>query len=385
MINGVTRATDILASELKSRGHNVIFFVSSYSKLKKLEYFKGFKTYRFFKAVVLPKTGSKIRLAFSTYSRVRRLLMYNKIDIVHCVYPSQLNIVALNVATELGLVKIVHSHHQPENWLKPVGLDTKFFIKINYNILTWIYRKADVVLCPSVFSEEAILKYDPKLNTAVISNGIEIKKFRPMVPDPNFFTTYNIPHSLNILLSVARFAVEKNQILLIRAMKQVVKELPDVFLIFIGTGPTKDVMLKEIEDNGLTNHIRLIDKCPDEDLIHAYNACTLFVHPSLIEMEGLSTLEAMSCRKPILIANSKESATPLFVQEAEGKNGMLFDPDSEKDLVDKIILMLKDNDKLNQMGETGYELIHSKYNISEVVNKIELLYKKIRTQKHHLV
>jgi len=55
----------------------------------------------------------------------------------------------------------------------------------------------------------------------------------------------------------------------------------------------------------------------DELLKSAYKSCEIFIHPSLIELEGMVILEAMAFGKPLLLANSKQSASPTLIKKMD--------------------------------------------------------------------
>jgi len=66
---------------------------------------------------------------------------------------------------------------------------------------------------------------------------------------------------------------------------------------------------------------------PDDDLIGLYNACVLFVFPSLHEGFGLPVLEAMGCGAPVI------GADRTSLPEAIGRADALFNPDDDASLV----------------------------------------------------
>ena len=74
----------------------------------------------------------------------------------------------------------------------------------------------------------------------------------------------------------------------------------------------------------------------DEDLVGLYNACSLFVFPSLHEGFGLPVLEAMSCGAPVI--GSDASSIP----EVIGRADALFDPTDPGAIVAKVQQALTD-------------------------------------------
>jgi glycosyltransferase involved in cell wall biosynthesis len=115
---------------------------------------------------------------------------------------------------------------------------------------------------------------------------------------------------------------------------------------------------------------------PDEDLAAAYSACDLFVLPSFAELEGMAVLEAMSCGKPILIADARDSAATDFV----GDNGLLFKAGNSEHLAEQATRLLSDPERLQAMGEISATKSRS-FDIIESVAAIESLYYALLTAR----
>ena len=78
-----------------------------------------------------------------------------------------------------------------------------------------------------------------------------------------------------------------------------------------------------------------------DEMVEVLNNSTLYVHPSEIEIEAISCLEAISSGLVPVIANSKRSATRYFA--LDDKN--LFKNLDAKDLASKIDYWLLNPDK----------------------------------------
>lgn len=83
-----------------------------------------------------------------------------------------------------------------------------------------------------------------------------------------------------------------------------------------------------------TNDVIITGRVSDDDLVHLYNLCDLYVFPSWHEGFGLPALEAMSCGAPTIGSNTTS------VPEVIGLERALFDPHSVKSISDKIFEVL---------------------------------------------
>ena len=86
---------------------------------------------------------------------------------------------------------------------------------------------------------------------------------------------------------------------------------------------------------------------PDNDLVTLYNACTLFVMPSLHEGFSLPALEAMRCRKAVIASNT--SSLP----EVVGRPDALFDPRDELAITAKLNQVIEDDKFRTELERHG--------------------------------
>ncbi len=104
----------------------------------------------------------------------------------------------------------------------------------------------------------------------------------------------------------------------------------------------------------------------------AYNAADIYVMPSLVELEGMTVLEAMACRKPLIISDSKLSASSGFVDG----NGLIFKLQNAQDLAEKELILLKNEKMRKNMAQESYKKV-KKYDLKRSIDKLELLYYKV--------
>ncbi|WP_426192757.1 glycosyltransferase [Massilia sp. DWR3-1-1] len=88
---------------------------------------------------------------------------------------------------------------------------------------------------------------------------------------------------------------------------------------------------------------------PEADLVALYQLCAAFVFPSLHEGFGLPALEAMSCGRAVIAANT--SSLPEVVKRADA----LFDPHSAAQMAQKIAQVLGDADFRAELERHGLE------------------------------
>lgn len=152
------------------------------------------------------------------------------------------------------------------------------------------------------------------------------------------------------ILSVGDLQPRKNQTGLIRAFAAMLRTLPGSKLRLVLAG--KDTwygrcVRRAAEKSGAAERIHFTGFVSDEDLLHLYNACELFVFPSFYEGFGLPLLEAMACAKAVACSN--RSALPEVADAA----ALLFDPLSVEDMARVMRDLLVDHELRARMERMG--------------------------------
>lgn len=131
-------------------------------------------------------------------------------------------------------------------------------------------------------------------NTYVLYNGVEKSKFspsqHPKQPNKNF-----------IIGCVANFWALKDQITLLKALKQLVdRGRKNIKIIFVGFGYTRTDCEEYVKNNDLSEYVQFVDSMRHEELVSFYRSLDLFVLPSYWEAFGCVYTEAYACGVPFI-------------------------------------------------------------------------------------
>lgn len=358
------------AELLKKRGNKIIFIAAKSPKNNNgHDYYKGIKAYRF-PSLLLPKSEKQLYISFPRESQIKKILIDEKIDILHNIIPTPSSAIATRAAQDLNIKIVTHSHSQPENLFLhfPKIMPKEALNKAYYKFMYWLYNKADAIVYPTEFAKKLFPDISKKLKTEVISNGVDVNRFKKKEAS-EFFKKFNLDKSNKHVLFVGRFHPEKSIDTLIKATPIIIKKFPKAHVILVGFGHQEEKMKKLAKDLQVEYAITFCGKVSDDDLVLAYNVADVFVLPSLAELEGMVVLEAMACGKPILIANAKDSASTFFVDG----NGYLFEAEDHKDLAEKTVQILSDDKMREEMSKKSYQS-SLKFDINRSVDKLLDLY-----------
>jgi glycosyltransferase involved in cell wall biosynthesis len=144
----------------------------------------------------------------------------------------------------------------------------------------------------------------------------------------------------------------KNHIGLIRAFSKLIQAKPQLRhrLVIAGKETWYSPKVREaVKQSGVADRIRLLGFVSDDDLMHLYNACDIFLFPSLYEGFGLPLLEAMACGRAVACSNT--SAMP---EVADGA-AILFDPYSSDEIARAMADLLLDSELRLRMERLGQQ------------------------------
>jgi mannosylfructose-phosphate synthase len=196
---------------------------------------------------------------------------------------------------------------------------------------------------------------------ALTTPGFYPDKFRRMDKDTlnRAIDKYKLP--LRFVLAVGRITDYKGYDLLIKAMANVVEEMPDIKLILrIGSDRlTEEEIRKKKELLQLAESLDLVDNILFynyvEDLEAFYNAAEVFVLPSTYEPFGMVAIESMACGTPAIVTT--KGGLKSFLKD--GQDALLVDPVDTRALAEAILRLLTDRTLHNKLSGNGYEKVHS--------------------------
>lgn len=165
----------------------------------------------------------------------------------------------------------------------------------------------------------------------------------------------------NHLLIILRKGTEyyKGLDLLLEAFVIAQKKVPDLRLSVVGTD------YKQVE--GVTYYYNQ----PRDVTLRLLREATLYVMPSVREPNGITYLEALANKTPII--GMDRFAFPEFC--GNGKYGWVVNEFSAYMLAETICEALSDKDRLKMMGDEGQKFVAQKYNWDEVVKKMMEVFK----------
>jgi glycosyltransferase involved in cell wall biosynthesis len=216
--------------------------------------------------------------------------------------------------------------------------------------------------------DECVEQGLPQQKIEIISNGVDTERFSPADEAARKEARQGLALPAGPLaLYVGRFEKRKGLDFLLRNWK-VVTERTGAALILVGDGPEREALLELAAREGLGQTIRIVGLVSDVKPFLA--ACDLFVFPSRREGVPNAVLEAMAAGLPVL-ATRIGGIEELI---CSGENGVLVEPDCDRELVEEAAALLLDRERRARLGKAAREFVCRNRSLDAVAAEYELLY-----------
>jgi glycosyltransferase involved in cell wall biosynthesis len=203
---------------------------------------------------------------------------------------------------------------------------------------------------------------------AVVPNGIDLSRFTGPVRPCALREEHGIPPLAPLLGVVARLEPEKGHRHLLDAMPAILRAVPDTWLAVVGEGSELGGLRSQAASLGIASRVAFTGRRDDVSALTA--DLTVAVLPSLREAQGISLLEAMARRVPVVA--SDVGGIPEVVND--GVDGLLVPPGDPAALAGAIVELLRDPDLRRRLGNAGYATVADRFSIDAQVRRIQAVY-----------
>ena len=139
-------------------------------------------------------------------------------------------------------------------------------------------------------------------DAVVINNGVEIEKLQHLQNAAFYKEKYHIDKDQFIVGHVGRLNEVKNQKFLLKVFWEIRKIRKNSVLWFIGDGPMKEQLKKEVDELGLASEVTFWgNQLKPEEYVRMMD---IFIMPSIYEGVSLSMIECQIIGTPMLISQN---------------------------------------------------------------------------------
>jgi len=303
---------------------------------------------------------------------INRLCRECEIDIVHGQSPSSYGYALLR-RSNIPFVVTLHGtsfgefasyFDVPHSFINPT-LVLSAMSEMLFALLTCIeYRRADKVIAVSKATAEETVRFYrlPRERVTTIHNGIDLQSFTD--------SQVGAENEEHTILSVGRLSWRKGYKYLIDAMPIVLLEYPDARLLLVGNGIQRASLAQQVRKLGVEDSVLFSDKVSTEKLFSLYHEAEVYVQPSLYEPFGITILEAMSMRKPVVA--TRTGGIPELIKN--GAEGLLVEPRNSLQLASAIADVFSDASLRRRLGSNSRKRVEREFTWEAIATKTLKLY-----------
>ncbi|HUA23865.1 MAG TPA: glycosyltransferase family 4 protein [Steroidobacteraceae bacterium] len=229
-------------------------------------------------------------------------------------------------------------------------------------IVRAVLARATLVLALSEAWRAILQQISPGARIEVLTNAVPL-------PPPDAMAVPSRPPTLLFFGEIAR---HKGVFELAQAFARVADELPQLRLIYAGTGSGVEETRRLIEQFRLGSRVRFTGWLQAQRKQATLAGATLFVLPSFVEGMPMALLEAMSFGLPVI-------ATPVGgVPEilTHGHDGLLVPPGDIAALAAAIARLTSDPELRQRLGRAARDTVGKRFSLDSAVERLLGIYRR---------
>ncbi len=276
---------------------------------------------------------------FAEAAVVADWMRHQKLSHIHSHFTSNVGLLAMRLAPMRASVTI----HGPAEFDDPAAFHLAEKIRA-FHLLCAIsdYGRGQLMRCSSESQwskfRVARLGVDPALYAP-----------RPFREDPAPFE----------ILFVGRLAPVKGPHVLIAAMDRLVRQRRVVRLRFVGDGPSRPAMERDIAERGLLQHV-IFEGWQNAGTVRTlYQQADIVALPSFAEGIPVALMEAMAMEIPCV--STRVTGIPELIRDQV--DGLLVAPASDEELAEAIARLLDDPELRRRLGESARRRVIENFNL----------------------
>ena len=355
-VGGVETGTVDLARKLIKRGHEAVVVSNGGELVEELTKIGA-------EHIQMPVHKKNPLLIIKLSFQLKKIIREKEIDIVHARSRVPAWIAFLGVrGTNAHFITSCHGYYSRHFGSRVMG---------------WGER---VIAVSRIIEEHMSSAFHvPIARMRVIPRGIDIKKYNVQKK--------NVPREKDEwhIGIVGRLTQLKGHTYFIKAIKEVLKTVPNVRAFIIGEASEnkrsyKEELLRLTEKLDLKDHVVFTGACSNVPAVLPSLDC-LCMASTIPEAFGRVIIEAQAARVPV-VATRTGGAIDII---DDNKTGVLVEPRNPHDLARGIIQILKHRTKTNRMVEAAFARVGRRFTLNKMVDSTLQVYEEVLKSPRILV
>ena len=240
----------------------------------------------------------------------------------------------------------------------------------------FILRNTALIMTASSRVQADLSKVFPKKRVEQVDIPVDVKKFCPTPKSKSLLLEFGITTDELVAGIVARVQKHRNFSLLLNAIEEVVREIPQFKFMIVGRGTNIDPIARQpVIQKGLQNNVIFTGYRGDDyhEVLNLFDF-KIFLHPG---SDGAcrAVREALACGKPVVA--TRKGILPELIKD--GQTGMLVD-DQPHELAWAIITMYRENEYRLQCSRAARKYAEDILKPERYVKKVLDCYKSVKVE-----
>lgn len=288
------------------------------------------------------------RIDFKGISHLMKLIRTHRFDIVH----THLSRATVNgtLAARLTRTPVASTVH---------GMNKKY-----------TYMLADHIMTVSEAAKQHLVKQGVLASRiTAVYNCISLDSFANSPSPSEAKRSYGFGESAVVLGTISRAHRQKGIDVAIGAVAELRKQGLDAKYLFIGDGPHMEDFRVQVRELGLDEHVMFPGFT--DDIGQALAAMDVFLFPTLREAFGISLLEAMAARVPIVA-----SAVDGVVEVLDQDSGILLSDGTASAFAGAAKTLLEDRALRDRTIANARSRVETVFSVEATASAVEQVYRK---------
>jgi len=264
---------------------------------------------------------------------------------------------------------IIYSHGNDLHFNISKGLITS---KIDRLFRNSILNNASQIYANSTYTRDLLLSIGQNPDKIkVINPCIDTELFNPDVEIEDVVCAHKL-QGKKVILTVSRLSTGKNIINVLKALPDVIREVPNLKYLIVGQGPREHILKQLTRELKLEDHVNFIGGVYRKALPPYYCAADVFIMPSVYLKEskrnetfGIVFGEAGACAKPV-IAGNIGGIGDIVVHE---ETGLTVNGENIDEIRAALVKLLVNDAYAKKLGQNGMKMIREKFSPEKVFSR----------------
>ena len=268
--------------------------------------------------------------------------------------------------------KIVYHAHSTEEDFRNSFIFSNQISKLFKKWLIKCYTLGDAIITPTEYSKKLLKSYGIKNDIYVVSNGVELKNFeQDKEKGEEFRRKYDLKKEDKVIVGIGLYIERKGIIDFV----ELAKKMKDYKFIWFGYSPlifSRKKVRKAVKTK--LDNLIFAGYVEQETICKALNGCDVYIAPTFEETEGITIIEAASCKTNMVVRD-----IPVFKGWLEDEKNVYMAKDIQEfeNKIKKII-----SGKLPSLVDEAYNIANERKS-ENIGEKLKNVYEEVLGQKEY--